>query len=173
VCHVIEPLGVDVNKSGQPYAPFPTNELSCWESLQWNLCFLAFVVQHVARHGVRSVRIQCDLRSRYTKLRLWEAEDEFDLILYMDCDTLAIGRVEAALDWFAPNGTAKAPLGAVYDILGNRTTFNAGVLAVRTNRTLFQEMMQAAEKEEVAWEGRFAEQVVLFHHLQDLFLNML
>jgi alpha-N-acetylglucosamine transferase len=118
---------------------------------------------------VRAVRIQCDLPSRYTKLRLWEAEDEFDLILYMDCDTLAIGRVEAALDWFAPNGTAKAPLGAVYDILGNRTTFNAGVLAVRTNRTLFREMMQAAEKEEVAWEGRFAEQVVLFHHLQDLF----
>jgi hypothetical protein len=76
----------------------------------------------------------------------------------MDCDTFVLGRVEAALDWFAPNGVAKSPLGAVFDILGNRTTFNAGVLAVRTNRTLFREMIQAAEKKEVAWDGFWAEQ---------------
>jgi alpha-N-acetylglucosamine transferase len=105
-----------------------------------------------------SFRNGCKL-SRYTKLRLWDEEDDFDLILFMDADTLAVGRVEAVLDWFAPNGIAKTPMGAVYDILGDRTTFNAGVLAVRTNRTLFKEMEKAAENREVHWEAFFAEQV--------------
>lgn len=94
-------------------------------------------------------------------MRLWDEEDDFDLILYMDCDTFVLGRVEAALDWFAPKGVAKSPLGAVFDILGDRETFNAGVLAVRTNRTLFREMIQAAENREVAWDGNWAEQVLL------------
>jgi hypothetical protein len=92
-------------------------------------------------------------------------EDEFDLLLYMDADTMAIGRVEATLDWFAPNGVPRSPMGAVYDIMNDRTTFNAGVLALKPNRTLFLEMVKAAEKEEVAWEGRFAEQVPPLSHL--------
>jgi hypothetical protein len=100
---------------------------------------------------------------RYTKLRLWDEEDDFDLILFVDSDTLAIGRVEAVLDWFAPNNVALAPLGAAYDILGDRKTFNAGVLTVRTNRTLFKEMVKAAENEEIVWDGGFAEQASLFH----------
>jgi hypothetical protein len=38
------PVGVEVNKSSQQYALFPTNALNCWESLQSNQRFLAEVV---------------------------------------------------------------------------------------------------------------------------------
>jgi lipopolysaccharide biosynthesis glycosyltransferase len=101
--------------------------------------------------------------SRYTKLQLWNEEDDFDLILFLDSDTLAIGRVEAILEWFAPNNIAVSPLGAAHDVRGDRSTFNAGVLSVQTNRTLFKEMMKAAENKEVSWDGLYAEQASLIH----------
>jgi hypothetical protein len=78
----------------------------------------------------------------------------------MDCDTLVLGRVEAALDWFASNDAAKSPLGAVFETLGDGKMFNTGVLAVRTNRTIFKEMILAAEHHEVAWNRRHGEQVL-------------
>jgi hypothetical protein len=41
----IEPLGVEVNKLGQPYASFATNAPNFWESLQLNQCFLVLAAQ--------------------------------------------------------------------------------------------------------------------------------
>jgi Glycosyl transferase family 8 len=79
---------------------------------------------------------------RYTKLRLWDMADEFDLLLYLDADTLALGKVEAALDTFAPNGrNASHPLGAVRDFIRGRATFNCGVMAVQPDKLVFREMV--------------------------------
>jgi hypothetical protein len=47
----IEPLGVEVNKSGQLYSLFATNKPKFWESLKMNQCFLVLVVQYFAQVG--------------------------------------------------------------------------------------------------------------------------
>jgi hypothetical protein len=93
---------------------------------------------------------------RYTKLRLWDEDKDFDFILFADSNSMAIGRFEAALESFAPNGVAPSPLGAVRD--EDTGTFRSGVLAVRPSHALFQEMIKAAENKEVEWDGKHAEQ---------------
>jgi alpha-N-acetylglucosamine transferase len=93
---------------------------------------------------------------RYSKLQLWDQAEDFDLILYMDVDIIAIGRVESVLNWFAPNGIPKSFMGGALDDHGG---FSAGVLAVPTNRTLYREMINAAENRELDWDSNYAEQV--------------
>jgi hypothetical protein len=46
-----EPLGVEVNQSGQLYSLFATNKPNFWESLKMNQCFLVLVVQYFAQVG--------------------------------------------------------------------------------------------------------------------------
>jgi hypothetical protein len=77
----------------------------------------------------------------------------------MDADTLAVGRVEAVLDWFAPNGTAAAPLGAV-PIQGGRS-LNAGVMAVAPSHKVFEEMLVARADPALKYDARYAEQSFL------------
>ena len=78
----------------------------------------------------------------------------------MDADILCVGRVEAALELLGPGGAApEHPLGAVPDYNNDGATFNAGVMAVRTSHAMFREMLRAAAHEEIAWDGRYAEQV--------------
>ena len=45
------------------------------------------------------------------------------------------------------------------DYNNDGATFNAGVMAVRTSHAMFREMIRAAAHEEIAWDGRYAEQV--------------
>ena len=64
---------------------------------------------------------------RYSKLRMWDMADEFDQLLYIDYDTLALGRIEVALDYFVQDGTrAPQPLGAVRNQRPDTQIFNAG-----------------------------------------------
>ena len=86
---------------------------------------------------------------------------DFDLLYYMDADTLAIGRVEAALDVFAPNGTAAHPLGAARDHINNRRTFNAGSMAIQPDAAFFDFMMRAGRADEVPYDAKYAEQAFL------------
>jgi hypothetical protein len=47
----IEPLGVEVNTSGQLFAPVQTHQPNCWEPLHLNPCLPALVVGNVAGLG--------------------------------------------------------------------------------------------------------------------------
>lgn len=99
---------------------------------------------------------------RYTKLRLWNMAEEFDLLLYLDCDIIALGRIEAALDIFAPNGSAPQPLGVARDMQNEHATFNTGVLAIQPDHSFFTEMMAAGRNGSVVYDGRnSADQVFL------------
>jgi hypothetical protein len=44
----IEPLGAEVNTSGQVYVPFPTKAPNIWETLRLIHCFRVLVVQNLA-----------------------------------------------------------------------------------------------------------------------------
>jgi hypothetical protein len=94
---------------------------------------------------------------------MWEWHNEFDLLLYLDADTLAVGRAEATLDHFAPNGTAPHPLGAAPTFINEGRTFNAGVLAVQPSRAFFSALMAAGETLE--YHAGFAEQAFLNAYL--------
>jgi hypothetical protein len=102
-------------------------------------------------------------RCRFTKLRLWEWQDEFDLLLYLDADTLARGRIEAVLDHFAPNGTAPRPLGAAGGTQRGGQVFNAGVMAIQPSRAVFAAMLKAGRTME--YPTKFAEQDFLNFYL--------
>ena len=91
---------------------------------------------------------------RYSKLRLWDMADEFDLLLYMDCDMIALGRIEAALDIFAPSGVAPQPLGVARDMLNKHASFNTGVMAIQPDHVFFTEMMAAGRNDSVVYDGR-------------------
>jgi hypothetical protein len=89
-------------------------------------------------------------------------QDEFDYLLYMDADTTATGKVESCLDYYVGDDDTSPPaqpLGSV--VINGRTTFNCGFLAVKTNRTLFREMMAAGEADAIDFDPRFSEQAWL------------
>ena len=97
---------------------------------------------------------------RFTKLRLFDMADDYDLILYLDADILVLGRIEAALDWFAPNGKALTPMAAARDILNYRRTFNAGVMTIQPDKALFKQMLEAGDTLE--YQAGWAEQGFLY-----------
>ena len=108
-------------------------------------------MQHVADTSEAASR---NMLCRYSKLRLWDMADEFDLLLYMDCDMIALGRIEAALDIFAPSGVAPQPLGVARDMLNKHASFNTGVMAIQPDHVFFTEMMAAGRNGSVVYDGR-------------------
>ena len=95
---------------------------------------------------------------RHTKLRLFDMADEFDLLLYLDADTMATGRVEAALDLFAPGG--KPPpgvhMGAARDY--HRQFFNSGLMAIAPSHDFFADLIAAGRNGSVEYRGGTADQ---------------
>jgi lipopolysaccharide biosynthesis glycosyltransferase len=89
--------------------------------------------------------------------------DEYDLILYLDADTMILGRAQAAIDLAAPRGTAPYPVTAVRDMLYAGKTFNAGVMVIRTSHQFFIDMMKAGKT--LKYNPDFAEQAFLNEYL--------
>ena len=82
---------------------------------------------------------------RYTKLRLFGMAADFDIILCLDCDMIALGRVEAVLDHCAPNGSAPQPLAVARDLIDEHASFNTGVMAIQPNHAFYKEMIAAGK----------------------------
>lgn len=101
------------------------------------------------------------LPRRYTKMRVFDLADDFDLLLYMDADMLAMGRIEAVLDYFAPNGIAKQPVGFVRDWINGRATFNAGFMAVQPSHEFFADVMAMGQNKSLEFDGTFGDQSFL------------
>ena len=81
-------------------------------------------------------------RDQYTKLQIWSMID-YDRILYLDGDTLVIRDInELLIDTFLENNY-NGLLGAVEDVWEGQIgpNFNAGVLLIRPNKTIFNDMM--------------------------------
>jgi alpha-N-acetylglucosamine transferase len=89
-------------------------------------------------------------------MRIWDMGDDFDHLLYMDADTLAVGHVEAVLDFFAPNGTAAHALGAVH--IMHRDSFNAGVMAVQPDKDVFKQLVAASRDPDLEYDYRWGDQ---------------
>ena len=70
---------------------------------------------------------------------------DFDLILYLDCDMIALGRVEAVLDYFAPDGSAPQPLAVARDLIDEHASFNTGVMAIQPDHAFYEEMIAAGK----------------------------
>lgn len=82
---------------------------------------------------------------RHTKLRLFDMAEEFELLLYLDCDLIALGRIEAVLDYFAPDGIAPQPLAVARDLINEHATFNSGVMALQPDHAFFDAMIAAGK----------------------------
>ena len=94
--------------------------------------------------------------NQYTKLSLWNF-DNYDFIMYLDCDTLIRKSVDFLFDIMATG----YDLGVVGDIHpgGFRTTFNAGMMILRPNKTVFRSFITEGPK--LDYDPTMAEQEFL------------
>ncbi|KAH7098846.1 nucleotide-diphospho-sugar transferase [Auriculariales sp. MPI-PUGE-AT-0066] len=96
-----------------------------------------------------------NFQDQYTKLRLFELEDEFDAVFYMDADMLAVRPFPEI--WSFP-----APFASARDVrmgYGWLPTINAGSLLLKPNKRLLKDMLTLAPT--LRYDGTFAEQALL------------
>ncbi len=79
---------------------------------------------------------------QYTKLRIWSMID-YDRVLYLDADTLVIQNINELLIGTIYEDNQDGLLGAVEDVWQGKIgpNFNAGVLLIRPNKTIFEDML--------------------------------
>lgn len=81
-------------------------------------------------------------RDQYTKLRIWSMIG-YDRVLYLDADTLVIRDIHELLIETIFENSQDGLLGAVEDVWEGQIgpNFNAGVLLIRPNETIFNDML--------------------------------
>jgi alpha-N-acetylglucosamine transferase len=81
-------------------------------------------------------------RDQYTKLQIWSMIG-YDRILYLDADTLVIRDINELLTETFFENNHDGLLGAVEDVWQGQIgpNFNAGVLLIRPNETIFNDML--------------------------------
>jgi len=79
---------------------------------------------------------------QYTKLRLWSMIG-YDRILYLDADTLVLRNINELFAGTIFEDNQDGLLGAVEDVWQGQLgpNFNAGVLLIRPNKTIFNDML--------------------------------
>lgn len=79
---------------------------------------------------------------QYTKLRLWSMTG-YDRVLYLDADTLVIRNINELFTGTIFEDNQDGLLGAVEDVWQGQIgpNFNAGVLLIRPNKTIFNDML--------------------------------
>lgn len=81
-------------------------------------------------------------RDQYTKLRIWSLID-YDRVLYLDADTLVIRDINELFTRTIFEDDQDGLLAAVEDVWQGQIgpNFNAGVLLIRPNQTIFEDML--------------------------------
>ena len=81
-------------------------------------------------------------RDQYTKLRIWSLID-YDRVLYLDADTVVIKSINELLTGTIFEDDQDGLLAAVEDVWQGQIgpNFNAGVLLIRPNQTIFADML--------------------------------
>lgn len=81
-------------------------------------------------------------RDQYTKLRIWSLI-QYDRVLYLDADTLVIRDINELLTGTIFDDDQDSLLAAVEDVWQGQIgpNFNAGVLLIRPNQTIFDDML--------------------------------
>ena len=101
----------------------------------------------------------------YNKLSVWRLDEDFDLVLFLDADGYAVGRVEDAIDEFEKAAQEYFEKTGVYAILGAvkdaSSPFNAGMMVLHPRKSTFQHMLAAGAKTITDYPPAFAEQAFL------------
>eukprot|EP00117_Sycon_ciliatum_P026275 scpid71965/ scgid1526/ Putative glucuronosyltransferase PGSIP6; Glycogenin-like protein 6; Plant glycogenin-like starch initiation protein 6 len=97
-------------------------------------------------------------KDQFVKLLMWNMV-QYKRVVYMDADTLAVGRLERLLA--TPVSMASnEPLAVAQDIFNGKWVdgFNMGVAVIPTNRTEFVRLFNLLESDSVEYESTMSEQ---------------
>jgi alpha-N-acetylglucosamine transferase len=112
-------------------------------------------------------------RDQYTKLRIWSMID-YDRVLYLDADTVVIRDINELLMGTIFENNQDGLLGAVEDVWQGQIgpNFNAGVLLIRPNETIFNDMLVKMHNM-AAYGSYWAEQAFLNWYFKGRYMLVL